>query len=120
MSNLVKESLNKKFTFKRHIRTGRFRSFEPQHNYDIKLNGLMVGNILETTSFGSSDAEDEGKFTIGFEVNKKDPMEDKNPNCTWKWVKLKRRFDTYEESIQFVKDNTEIILKQFDLHYSEK
>jgi len=109
MKKLVNESLNEnkgKFTFKKYRPIGRYRSFEPQDNYDIKLNGKMVGNIKE----------DERKFTIGFKVNKKDPMEDKNPNCSWKFVRLKRKFDSAEEAIEFIKINTEKIQIQFDLY----
>jgi len=117
MKKLVKENLhrNKKFIFKKYIPTGKWRSFEPQNNYDIKLNGKVVGNISEIRTIGSIKSENEHKFEIGFMVNKKDPMEDGNPNCSWKWVRLKHKFESSEEAKKFISGNTITLLNKFDI-----
>jgi hypothetical protein len=118
-AKLINESLKVNFSFKKDVPVGRYRSFDAQNNYDIKLNRKVVGSIGEVRTIGPSVKEDEGKFVLRFIVNKKDPMEDKNPNCVWKWITLKRRFESAEEAKQFVLDNAEIIMKQFDLHCLE-
>lgn len=128
MKKIVKENVIKekkrKFSFKKYIPTGRWRSFEAQNNYGIKLDGKKVGNIseikLRNDIFGRYEKEDEGKFIISFMINKKDPMEDNNPNCSWRWIRLKRRFENSEEAKQFVIDNSEFIQTQFDLYCLEE
>jgi hypothetical protein len=108
-----------KFSFKRYVPVGRYRSFDAQNNYNVKLRGKVVGSISEVRTIGPNTREDEGKFILRFMVTKKDPMEDKNPNCAWKSVTLKRRFDSAEEAKQFILDNAERLLQQFDLHCLE-
>ena len=121
-AKIIKESINKKnvFSFKRNIPTGKWRSFEPQHNHSIKLNKNEVGDIQEIRHIGVTRIENQGKFEIGFMINKKDPMEDGNPNCSWRWIRLKRKFENAEEAKQFILDNSEALIKQFDFKISDK
>lgn len=118
-AKLINETVKANFSFKRDVPEGRWGSFQPQHNYDIKLNKKIVGSIGEVRTIGSSGKEDEGKFLLRLIVNKKDPMEDKNPNCSWRWITLKRRFESAEEAKQFILDNSERLIQQFDLHCLE-
>jgi len=93
-----------KFTFKTTKPTGRYRSFESAL-HDIKLNKKIVGSIL-----------DKVPYTIGFTINKKDIMENGNPNCCWRWVRLKKEFTSLQEAKDFLNANIDRLLKQFDLH----
>ena len=128
MKKLVKESVVKekkrKFSFKKDIPTGKWGHLEPHNNYTIKLDGKEIGAIneiiLRNDFFNRYNKEDDGKFEIRFMINKKDPMEDKNPNCLWRWVTLKRKFENSEEAKQFVIDNSELIQKQFNFHCLEE
>lgn len=79
-----------KFTFKKQIATGRYRSFEKDQT-EIKLNKKMCGLIDETEN---------GKYRMSFMVLKDKP--DNNPNCEWKWVRVKPLFNSEEEARQWV------------------
>lgn len=118
-AKFVNESSKANFSFKKDIPSGRYRSFEAQNNYDIRLNKKVVGAIMQIRTIGPNKDEDEGKFLLRLMVNKKDPMEDRNPNCVWKWITLKRRFESAEEAKQFVLDGAERLMQQFDLHCLE-
>jgi hypothetical protein len=98
----------KKFTFKINAPTGRFRSFSSTF-CDIKLNGIVVGNIIEIKSIPCT-------FRIGFMVTKKDIMEDKNPNCEWKWIWIKHKPHTIQDAKDFVTKYSKEIQEQYSLH----
>jgi hypothetical protein len=125
---LVKENINEEkqpvFSFKKNRSSGKWGHLEPQNNYTIKLGGKEVGTISEIRVrhdlFKRYDLEDDGKFNVMFTINKKDPMEDNNPNCSWRWVTLKAKFDNSEAAKEFVVNNAPAILKQFDLCCIEK
>jgi hypothetical protein len=118
-AKLINEAIKTNFSFKKYVPEGRYRSFEPHNNYDIKLNRKITGSIMEVRTLGPDKKEDEGKFLLRLMINKKDPMEDKNPNCSWRWITLKRRFESAEEAKQFVLDSGERLMQQFDLHCLE-
>ena len=88
----------KKFTFKTHHPTGRYRSFD--HDYhDIKYNKVVVGSIAN-----------ELPHKISLQVMKDDIMEDGSPNCKWKWIKLKKEFTSVEEAKKFLNDNVDAVM----------
>jgi len=96
-----------KFTFKTTKPTGPYSSFfKPYHT--IKLGGMEVGSI-----------EPVPPFKIRLTVEKNDILEDGHPNCSWKWIKLMSTFESLEGAKQFLKENTDRIIKKFNLHYSE-
>jgi hypothetical protein len=78
----------------------------------IKHKGNLCGNI----SFGNSWSErDEysGKATIRlmYKKTEEDIADPKsNKNCDWKWVTLKKRFDTADEAKKFLQDNADYLL----------
>jgi hypothetical protein len=76
----------KKFTFKTTQPTGRYRSFD-RASHDIKLGGVVVGFIEPTAPYKAR-----------LMATKKDINEDGNPNCPWKWVRLKREFGSVQEA----------------------
>lgn len=66
-----------KFTFRTDKSTGKWRSFYPDSHY-IKLNGIDVGQI-----------SNESPYAILLRIIKDDINSDGNPNCEWRWAKLK-------------------------------
>ena len=96
-----------KFTFKKYIPTGQYRSFE-LGSTDIKMKGHMVGQIAQT--------RDEG-WRVGFTVKKEATKESPAP---FKWVFFKVRFSTEKEARVDVIKAEEQIQKRFDLYQFEK
>jgi hypothetical protein len=93
----------KKFTFKTVKPTGKWKSFDnPQHL--IKLDGSEVGTISYKD------------FKIRLMVIKKDITEDGNKNCIWKWIMLKKEFNSLDEAKIFLNNNINQILKQWELY----
>jgi hypothetical protein len=93
-----------KFTFKEHEPTGRYRSF--YHSYwDIKLKKRVCGTIHYKE-----------EFTITFMVNKEKSKEDP---CNFRNARLKKTFKTIEETKAFLIENTDAIIKHFDLYFSD-
>jgi hypothetical protein len=107
-----------KFTFKKVINTGRWKSFQPE-SCTIKLNKKVVGSINEIKTVGYT-VEDIGKFYIRLMVIKKDIMEDKNPNCTWKNITFKLRFNTMDNAKEWLNNNLEGINKTYNLYKAEE
>jgi hypothetical protein len=104
----------KNFIFKKVRPSGKWSSFEAQNNYDIKYDGKIVGDISEQRSIGTTKLND-GKFTVGFMIIKKDIMEDGNPNCVWRWARMKPKFDTPEDAQKWILENQERILSSYKL-----
>lgn len=97
----MKES--KKFTFKHDKPTGSYKSFFTS-NIDIKQNGNEVGYM--TT---------ERPITVKLKVVKKDITEDGNPNCVWKWMRIKKEFESVDEAKEWLNEHRDTIRKQVDL-----
>jgi hypothetical protein len=94
------------FTFKTEHPTGTYRSFYPDRHV-IKLNKKEVGRINEKS------------FQIRLAVEKEDPSKSDNPNCSWRWVSLKKEFVSLNEAKEFLKNNYSAIVEKFKLHYFE-
>jgi len=91
------------FTIKTTRPTGKYKSFY-SNLHEVKLKGKVVGSI-----------EDNSTFTIRLMVMKKDIMEDKNPNCEWKWIALKNEFASLNDAKLFLKENYKEITRLFKL-----
>ena len=92
-----------KFTFKTEKPTGQYKAFfDPR--YIIKLKGFIVGAI-----------EPQSPFRARFMVEKSDIMEDGNSNCSWKWIKLTKEFDSVDKTKQWLNDNTDLIIEKYPL-----
>lgn len=96
-----------KFTFKTERSTGRYGSFYPDSHY-IKLKKQAVGSITDGVP-----------FKIRLQVTKVDINEDGNPNCSWKWITLKKESQTLQEAKDFLNQNIELILKKYKLHMED-
>jgi len=100
---LVQKPLKKsKFTFKTEKPTGKWRSFAEDHNA-IKFSGKEVGLITSKP------------HRIKLMVEKADIMEDKNPNCSWKWITLKPEFNTIDEAKNFIINYADAITSKWEL-----
>jgi hypothetical protein len=97
----------KRFTFKTTKPTGKYRAFDIAY-HEIKLGGEKVGSITP-----------EAPHRVRFHIEKADIMEDGNPNCPWRWMMLKAKFNTLAEAKNFVNDNFKEINSRFKL-YREK
>ena len=95
------------FTFKTNKPTGRYKSFY-KPTYEIKLKKKIVGAITS-----------EVPHQIRLRIIKKDIMEDKNPNCSWKWITLKKEFNSVDEAKAFLKENYERIVNQLNLYQGD-
>jgi hypothetical protein len=95
------------FTFKTEKSIGRYRSFSPDTHL-IKLNKKEIGRI-----------EDSEPFKIRLAIEKVNINEDKNPNCPWKWVTLKKESKSLDEAKSFLKENYSRIIEIYNIHYFE-
>jgi len=95
-----------KFTFKTTKATGRFRSFS-HDTHDIKLNNKIVGQI--------SDAKSDIPFDISLIVKKNDINSDGNPNCVWKWIRLKKKSNSLQEAKDFLNEHVDSLLAKYNL-----
>lgn len=98
-----------KFTFKTVRPTGSRLSRIGEVNYNkILLNKKECGSI------------EEGKtYSIRFMVTKADVNEDGNPNCTWKWVQLKKESATLDEAKAFLEENIDYITEKLKIRTME-
>ena len=53
-------------------------------------------------------------------VMKKDILEDGNPNCEFKWIRLKRESETLDDAKTFLNENIDVILTKYTIRIYEK
>lgn len=109
-----------KFTYKKSIPTGRFRSFENEY-HTIKLKKKEVGTIayLDLTRYGRIDTTgNDGKFEIRFQVKRKPEEITKQSPDPFKWITIKPKFDTADLAKQWLNENVTKI-KTLDLYFNE-
>lgn len=100
-----------KFTFKTHKQTG-LAAIGDKPSYSIKLKQVVVGDIIDIASRQAFKS----LYKVRFMVIKKDPNEDKCPNCPWKWITIKNDFEDLEAAKEFVTKNADQIVKSFPLY----
>lgn len=97
-----------KFTFKKTVHEGRFKSFQTEH-HTVKLNGKEIGIIteLDLTRYGVIDASgNDGKFEIRICVKREPAKITKQSPCEFKWCIIKQKFDSAELARKFIVDNS--------------
>jgi hypothetical protein len=94
-------------TFKREPKeTGLSAVANPRPSVNIKIDGDVVG-IIEAPNWLSKDYV----WTVRFMVIKTKP--DNNPNCDWKWIKLKKTFEKEEDAREFVLKNITAVASKY-------
>jgi hypothetical protein len=100
-----------KVTFKKYPKeTGLAAIGYSNQSADIKIKKRVIGTI-----FAPNWQTPDNKWSVGFMVMKTEP--DDNPNCDWRNIRLKAKFDTYENAKQFVVDNIEKISQKYEFNY---
>lgn len=101
---------NKKFTFKKNVFTGKYSAFFPTWT-DIKYDKKVVGTIT------CDESKDE--FTIKFAVYKENDTP--KDNCAFKWIKMKKKFDSELEARTFVnrEDVRDMLHSKYSLYSLE-
>ena len=100
-----------KVTFKKYPReTGLASVGNSQQSVNIKVDKKVVG-IIHAPNWQTVDH----KWSLSFSVIKDTP--DDNPNCDWKWIFLKARFDTEEDARSFVIRNIDKLAEKYKFHY---
>ena len=106
LSSFMVEAVAPKFTFKTDKPTGKWRSFSNE-THDIKLKGKLVGHIGHEKPF---------KISLMVMKTDADKNPDKNPNCPWKWIHLKKESNSLQEAKDYVNSIIDKILSQFTLN----
>jgi hypothetical protein len=99
--------MKNKITFKTEKPVGRWKAFESIFHY-IKLNKKGIGTI-----------DHNEPHAIRLMVIKDDIMEDKNPNCTWKWIQLNKQSKSLEEAKTWVETHFEAIAAKYKIRNEE-
>jgi hypothetical protein len=98
-----------KFTFRKQPRiTGKAGIGYPIRSIDIKLRNKKVGQISAPNWLKD--------WEIWVTVLKKDIMEDKNPNCEWRNVRLAILPVSDEDAKEYLQENIEKIIEKFTLY----
>ena len=92
-----------------------------------RLNDTLFEEQTHTCEFceneytiATSDAWDTThSWKVRFSVVKKDIGEDGNLNCDWKWIKLKKEFETEPEAREAVKKALPKIIETYEFHFSD-
>lgn len=100
-----------KFTFKTEKPTGKWRSFD-EDTYHIKLKGKEVGQIVEVVAGNGSPKT----YKIRLMVTKTDKITDSNPNCSWKWITLKKECESLEAAKLWLNQAIGELQKAYILH----
>ena len=97
-----------KFTFKTTQPTGKWKAFEePVHN--IKLNGKQCGSI-----------DHNAPHYIRLQIVKADPMEDKNPNCPWKWITINKKSDSVEDAKKWLAAQSAAVQAKWSIYLEDE
>ena len=94
-----------KFTFKRNKQNGRFSSFYDVE-IDIKYKTKIVGNVT-----------DKSPYQIRLMIRKEKTTDDPAP---FKWIALKKSFESLEDCLNWLRDNTTAICSKYDLYEWDK
>lgn len=98
-----------KFTFKKQPReTGLAGVGNPHPDTYIKHNKKVVG-CISSPNWRTPD----NKWRIRLTVK------DENDHCDWKWISLKKTFDTEPEAREFLNKHIDALLAK-NLHYDEE
>jgi hypothetical protein len=98
----------KKFTFKTHKPTGKYKAFD-NISIDIKYEKAVVGVI-----------DSEIPYRVRLMVKKTGTLTDNNPNCSWLWIVLKNEFENIDTAKLWLNVNKDLIFGLYKLHKLEE
>ena len=102
-----------RITFKKEKKpTGLYSVGHPNADTIIKIDGKMAGRITSPTWESETH-----QWGLMFSVMKNEP--DDNPNCNWKNIILKSRFDTEESARDMVPGIVEQLSKKYTFKFFE-
>lgn len=84
----------------------------PIPSVDILFNKKLVG-VICAPNWRTSD----NTWTVGITVKKEHP--DNNPNCDWKWVYFKQKFEDLEQAKKFIIYNANQLTLHYNIHELE-
>jgi hypothetical protein len=103
-----------KVTFKREPRaTGLANVAKPKRDTVIKINRKICGYIYAPHAFSKDTF-----YHVSFTVYKTD--KDAPENCVWKWITVKKPFDSELDARAYVKENIERFSKLFKFYFTEE
>ena len=85
----------------------------PYEGSVIKLNKKVMGYI-------TAPNWQRNGWSIGIQIIKDEKYTDNNPNCEWKWIYFKQRFDTEAEAKRYIKDHISDWNERFTFYYDEE
>lgn len=101
-----------KVTFKQHpALTGLAAVGHSKRSIDCKIKKQTFGTI-DAPTWQTKD----NKWSIRIMIKKDQP--DDNPNCDWRWIGFRARFDEPEQAKQWLQDNIESIQKKYTLRFT--
>lgn len=101
-----------KFTFKlKPKEKGLAAVANPLQDCDIKLNGLVIGQI-QSPNWSSKDR----KYTTNIAVKS---TTESNPNRKWRWVRLTKQTDSLDEMKTWLNSVAGVIVEKYELHSFE-
>lgn len=104
-----------KVTFKREPREKGLRAVGNTHqSVDIKSNKKKFGAII-APNWRTKD----NKWGVQFCVEKDETITDNNPNCSWMWVSIAKRFDTEDDARAYVNEYIDRFAEKYTFHYFE-
>ena len=79
----------------------------PYQSVDIKYNKKVCGHIA-----APNHSTEDNKWGISFQIVKtpQNTPNDTSPNCPWKWVRVKTRFDNEQAARDWINANVEMIV----------
>jgi len=91
-----------KFTFKNSEKPTGLAMVTYKKTIDIKLNGMSIGQITND-------------YKIRLRVTKDDINEDGNPNCSWRWITLKKENASFDDAKTWLNINREALLSKYKI-----
>ena len=104
-----------KLSFKKNPKeTGLAGVGNPYPSTKIQANKKWCGSIHPPT-WKSND----NLWRVSIMVIKSDIMEDKNPNCPWRWVHFSKTFETVELAREWVKEHWTNINERYQIRIDD-
>lgn len=95
-----------KITFKRHAKTGQYKSFQRTYT-DVKVKRKLIGSITE---------QKDGSFRCSIMI--KQPVTQEDP-AGWRWVRLNAVHRTEQSAREFLTLRADDLYAKYEIHELE-